>query len=86
MPKRSMDIREIIIPLDRCPLLYEGQTLDEAIALFAADTSGIPILLVLNRKDDLIGRLSRSDILLGLVPNLLDRDKMDKFLGKETPN
>ncbi|WP_339137301.1 MAG: CBS domain-containing protein [Candidatus Electrothrix sp. GW3-4] len=76
MPERTKDIREMVIPLERCPRLYEHQTLDEAIALFALSPSeenpvDLPLLLVLDTKNSLVGRISRADILRGLVPSLL---------------
>jgi predicted transcriptional regulator len=69
--------------------LREHQTLDEAIALFTPahleeDAVVVPMLLVLDAENNLTGRLSRGDILMGLVPNLLDMDRLDKFAGKET--
>lgn len=66
----------MVIPLERCPWLYDDQTLDKAIALFSRSPSeeypvALPLLLILNRKNTLVGRLSRADILRGLVPSLL---------------
>ncbi len=79
MSERTKDIREIremVIPLERCPRLYDYQTLDRAIALFALDPSeenlfDLPLLLVLDKQNNLVGQLSRTDILRGLVPSLL---------------
>lgn len=76
MSEQTKDIREMVIPLERCPRLYDYQTLDEAIALFALSPSvenpvDLPLLLVLDQQNNLVGRLSRADILRGLVPTLL---------------
>ncbi|MCI5128622.1 MAG: CBS domain-containing protein [Candidatus Electrothrix sp. AUS3] len=84
------EIRDMVIPFGRCPQLYDDQTLDHAIALFALDSpdvlqdvqdaqeidqanfpSYLPLLLVLDRQNNLVGQLSRIDILRGLVPSLL---------------
>lgn len=70
------EIREMVIPFVRCPQLYDDQTLDDAIALFALKPSAasaleLPLLLVLDRQNNLVGQLSRIDILRGLVPSLL---------------
>lgn len=66
----------MVIPLERCLRLYDHQTLDEAIALFALSPSAknsvdLPLLLVLDQRNNLVGQLSRNDILRGLVPSLL---------------
>ncbi|MCI5211803.1 MAG: hypothetical protein D3910_24165, partial [Candidatus Electrothrix sp. ATG2] len=80
MPEKRKDIRAMITPLERCPRLYQHQTLNDAIALFSLNPSennpiDLPILLVLDEKNTLVGRLSRTDILCGLVPNMLERSK-----------
>ncbi len=89
MSEKSINIKSMIIPLDSCPRLYEDQTLDEAIALFALATSEdnqvlLPVLLVLDKKDNLSGMLSRADILRGLVPNMLEAARPGKFAGQNT--
>lgn len=66
----------MVIPLERCPRLYDHQTLDKAISLFAnspceENPVDLHLLLVLDEKNNLVGRLSRTDILRGLVPSLL---------------
>ncbi|RWX48794.1 CBS domain-containing protein [Candidatus Electrothrix marina] len=76
MSEKTKDIREMVIPLERCPRLYDHQTLDEAIALFGQSPSeenplDLHFLLVLDQRNNLVGRLSRTDILRGLVPSLL---------------
>jgi len=73
------EIREMVIPFARCPQLYDDQTLNDAIALFAlkpseANALELPLLLVLDRQNNLVGQLSRIDILRGLVPSLLGMD------------
>lgn len=84
------EIREMVIPFAHCPQLYDDQTLDHAIALFALDSPAVqdvqeinqanfppylPLLLVLDRQNNLVGQLSRIDILRGLVPSLLGMGK-----------
>ncbi|CAK8712047.1 CBS domain-containing protein [Candidatus Electrothrix laxa] len=76
MSEQTKDIREMVIPLERCPRLYDHQTLNEAIALFALSPSeenpvDLHHLFVLDQQNNLVGRLSRIDILRGLVPSLL---------------
>ena len=89
MAEKTKDIREIIIPLDHCPRLYRHQTLDDAIALFSLPQSAehpvdLPVLLVLDRQDNLVGSLSRLDILRGLVPNILERSQHNVFAWNTT--
>ena len=74
----------MITPLERCPRLYQHQTRNDAIALFSLIPSennpiDLPILLVLDEKNTLVGRLSRTDILCGLVPNMLERSKRHAY-------
>ncbi|MCI5126120.1 MAG: CBS domain-containing protein [Candidatus Electrothrix sp. AR5] len=77
MSEQTKDIRDMVIPLEQCLRLYDHQTLNEAIALFALSPSeehpvDLHLLLVLDQRNNLVGRLSRFDILRGLVPSLLD--------------
>ena len=77
------------VPLDRCPRLYQHQTLDDAITLFSAVPSeahpvDLPVLLILDGQDNLVGSLSRIDILRGLVPNMLGRSKGNAFAWNTT--
>ncbi|MEA3469210.1 MAG: CBS domain-containing protein [Thermodesulfobacteriota bacterium] len=90
MNKETSVIRDIIIPLDRYPHLNENQTLQEAIQTFMSFRAGekdrllYAGLLVVNDKNQLVGKLSLIDILHGLVPRLVDAAKVDKFEGKDT--
>lgn len=94
MIKESSAIRELIIPLEHYPHLSEEQTLQEAIEAFMAFRSKqeellrYSMLLVVNKQDQLVGKLSMVDILHGLAPRLLEAAKVDKFEGKdaEYPN
>ena len=86
-----MDIRGLIIPLGRCPWLHDQQTLDDAIALFNASCTCaenspalLPELFVLDAENKLVGRLSRLDILEGLLPNIPNMDRLGCFAGKST--
>lgn len=89
MHKKSSAIRDIAIPLDRYPHLNENETMQEAINLFLSFPTGednicYSKLLVVNDDHQLVGRLSRIDIMQGLAPRLMDAAKIDKFEGKET--
>ncbi|MCI5132379.1 MAG: CBS domain-containing protein [Candidatus Electrothrix sp. EH2] len=89
MSEKSKDIREMVIPLDRCLRLYEDQALNDAIKLFSHPSSeeypvDLPVLLVLDRQDTLVGSLSRIDILRGLVPNMLGRSRSNSFAWNAT--
>jgi len=87
--KETSVIRDIIIPLDRYPHLSENQTLQEAIQAFMSFRAGqddrlrYAGLLVVNDKNQLVGKLSLLDIMHGLVPHLVDATKVGKFEGKE---
>jgi len=92
--KETSVIRDIVIPLDRYPLLNENQTLQEAIQTFKDFRAGEQAqlhyagILVVNDQNQLVGRLSLIDIMHGLVPRLVDTTKVKKFEGKdaEYPN
>ena len=91
--KEMAVIREIMIPLDKYPHLNENKTIQDAIAAFQnwPNNQGgfcYSKLLVVNDDHNLVGTLSRLDILQGLAPQLFDATKVDKFEGKdaEYPN
>lgn len=94
MNKETSVVRDIIIPLDRYPHLNENRTIQEAVEVlmaFRAREQRPPlytVLLIVNDKNQLVGKLSLIDILHGLVPRLVDTTKADKFEGKdaEYPN
>jgi len=87
---KTVVIGDIVIPLDRYPHLNENQTLQEAIGVFMAFRAGeqdrqrYTGLLVVNDTNQLVGKLSLTDILHGLVPRLVDTTKVGKFEGKNT--
>lgn len=88
MSERTKDIRGMIIPLERCPQVYEQQSLDDAITLFSSVPSErypvpLPVLLVLDQEDNLVGRLTRNDILRGLVPSILKRSRGKTFFWQK---
>ena len=82
-------IRDIITPLDHYPHLNENQTLLEAIQTlksFRREEQGnlyAAVLLVLNDKNNLVGKLSLVEIMHGLIPRLVDVSIGGKFEGKE---
>lgn len=94
MNKETSVIRDLIIPLDRYPNLNENQTLQEAIQTFMSFRAGqeeriiYGKLLVVNDKNQLVGKLSLVDIMHGLAPRLLEATTVGKFEGKdaEYPN
>ncbi|MBL4903865.1 MAG: CBS domain-containing protein [Desulfocapsa sp.] len=89
MTDKTVLIGDILIPLDRYPHLNENQTLQEAIEAVIAfrteqqDRLHCAGILVVNDKNELVGRLSLIDILHGLIPRLVDTSKLHKFEGKE---
>ncbi|AGF78496.1 cAMP-binding and CBS domain-containing putative signal-transduction protein [Desulfocapsa sulfexigens DSM 10523] len=96
MNSKTSIIRDIIIPLDRYPQLNENQTLQEAMETFRSfraeqqDCACYKGILVVNDKNQLVGKLSLMDIMHGLVPRLVDATNVDKYEGKgkdsEFPN
>lgn len=94
MDKKNSVVRDIVIPLDRYPTLNENQTLQEAIRVFMEfrkeqhEKLHYAGLLVVNDKNQLVGRLFLIDIIHGLVPRLVDATSSSKFEGKdaEYPN
>ena len=81
-------IRDIITPLDRYPRLNENKTLYDAIQAFKSfhkDKQGglcAAVLLVLNDKNQLVGKLTLVEIMNGLIPRLVDVTTAGKFEGK----
>lgn len=90
MNKETSVIRDLIIPLDRYPNLNENQTLQEAIQALMSFRAGqenriqYGKVLVVNDKNQLVGKLSLVDIMHGLAPRLLEATKVAKFQGKDT--
>lgn len=90
MNHKTSVIRDLVIPLNHYPHLNENQTLQEAIQSFMSYRDNeqgrlrYAGLLVVNDKNQLIGKLSILDIMHGLVPHLVDAAKAEKFEGKDT--
>lgn len=88
MNKETSIVRDIVTPLDRYPQLKEDQTLAEAIQAFKSfhgEEQGnrcAAVLLVLNEKNQLVGKLSLVEIMHGLIPRLVDVSTGGKFEGK----
>jgi len=81
-------IRDILIPIERYPHLNENKTLKEAVAELKAYTAGVmnrlryDVLLVVNDKNQLVGKVSLVDIMKALFPSLFETMKVEKFEGK----
>ncbi len=94
MEPNNRDIRDLIIPHDRYPLLNEDQTLQEAIQTFLSfrdkqqNSPLYTMLFVVNDQKQLVGKLSMLNVLHGLAPGLLEVTTTDKFEGRgeEYPN
>ncbi len=88
MNKETSIVRDIVTPLDRYPHLNEDQTLGEAIQAlksFHTEERGsvcAAVLLVLNDKNQLTGKLSLVEIMHGLIPRLVDVSTGGEFEGK----
>ncbi len=87
MNKETSIVRDIVTPLDRYPHLNEDQTLSEAIQAlksFHTEEKGslcAAVLLVLNDKNQLMGKLSLVEIMHGLIPRLVDVSTGGEFDG-----
>ena len=94
MNQETSVVRDIIIPLDHYPHLNENQSLLEAIQAFMSFRAGqderiqYGKLLVVNDKNQLVGKLSLVDIIHGIAPRLMDATNVGEFEGKdgEYPN
>lgn len=91
--KKAAVVRDIMIPLDRYPHLNESAFIEEAIAAFKnwPDVPGgfcHSKVLVVNDKHQLVGTVSRLDIMRGLAPHLFATNRSEQFEGKdaEYPN
>ncbi len=78
---------DFAIPLEMYPHLREDQTLNEAIGVIRSFTCEDHLqfseLLILNDKEQLIGRLTVHEILQGLEPRLLKKKNKMGFEGLE---
>ena len=89
MSEKKLVVGDIVIPLDNYPKLNENQSLQEAIQTFMSFRAGqqdrlrYAGLLVVNDKNQLVGKLSLVNIMHGLVPRLVDATNVEKFEGKE---
>lgn len=93
MSTNTSVVGDIVVPLANYPQLNENETLQEAISVFKNFFDGkvrqrYAGLLVVNDKNQLVGKLSLVNIIHGLVPRLGDADDIDEFEGKdaEFPN
>jgi len=87
-------VRDYTIPLERYPHLNEKKTLRDAAKVIHTFTAGEKNelrycdALVVNDQNQLVGRVTMTDILHGLAPQLVEASKVTKFEGKtaEFPN
>jgi len=87
-------VRDHTIPLERYPHLNEKTTLRDAAKVIHSFTAGeknqlrYADALVVNDQNQLVGRITMTDILHGLAPQLVESTKVTKFEGKtaEFPN
>jgi len=77
-------VRDILVPLDEYPTVYEDTTLHDAFAaLQASRETGRRYrhILVLNQKEQLVGILGMHDLLHGLFPDYLRVGEHSRFEG-----
>ena len=83
-------IKDLVIPLERYPHLWEFNTLHDAVQAINAYTYGTneriryDELLVLNERNELSGIVTLPDILQCLHPRLKEASKIKIFEGKES--
>jgi Mg/Co/Ni transporter MgtE len=82
-------VRDYTIPLERYPNLNEKKTLRDAAKVIQSFTAGeknqlirYSDALVVNDQNQLAGRITMTDILHGLAPQLVESTKVQKFEGK----
>lgn len=81
-------VRDYTIPLERYPHLNEKKTLRDAAKVIHSFTAGekeqlrYADALVVNDQNQLVGRITMTDILHGLAPQLVEATKVTKFEGK----
>ena len=81
-------VRDYTIPLERYPHLNEKKTLRDAAKVIHSFTAGeqhqlrYTEALVVNDQNQLAGRITITDILHGLAPQLVEATKITKFEGK----
>ncbi len=85
--------RDVMLPPDRYPIVHEWDSIRDAIvalgasAVRFADGHCIPprYLLVLNSAEELVGIVSRRELLKGLVPQLQEAERVDEQLRRVAP-
>lgn len=89
MEQQQIQVRDLLIPLEKYPHLNENQMLQEAIQTFMElrqENGGrikYGMLFVVNNSNQLVGKLSIMDILHGFAPRLFEGARVKKFDGKE---
>jgi len=82
-------IKDLAIPLEQCPHVDSGSSIHKAAALLLPhtmnDSGKLPFdeLLVLNEKNEYVGRLTVRAILVCYFPSLFDGDQKEIFAGKK---
>ncbi|MBM9614849.1 CBS domain-containing protein [Desulfobulbus rhabdoformis] len=88
MSQNEKTIAGLIIPLEQYPHIQESASLEEAIIQFKEflpdghERVAHNQLLVINDKDQLVGRLTLMDIMRGFAPQLFGKTKVEHFDGK----
>ncbi|MCJ7601204.1 MAG: CBS domain-containing protein [Desulfobulbaceae bacterium] len=88
MTKDIPVVRDYTIPLERYPHLNEKKTLRDAAKEIQSFTAGenkqlrYSEALVVNDQNQLVGRMTLTDILHGLAPQLVESTRVQKFEGK----
>ena len=88
MTKDIPIVRDYTIPLERYPHLNEEKTLRDAAKVIQSFTAGenkqlrYSEALVVNDQNQLAGRMTLTDILHGLAPQLVESTRVQKFEGK----
>ncbi len=83
-------VRDVTIPLDRYPHLNENQTLQDAVkeicsfAVGEKDRIRYSCLLIVNDRNQLVGRVTIKDLFHGLAPRLVEATQVEQFEGMST--
>lgn len=82
-------VKDHIITLDRYPHLQEDQSLHDAVEIIKSYTDGsnerlrYSELLILDNNNQLVGRVTLQDIILGIDPRFTGLTKVNKYEGKK---
>ncbi|MBC8318499.1 MAG: CBS domain-containing protein [Desulfobulbaceae bacterium] len=94
MASDTLLVKDVLIPIERYPHLNENKSLYDAVQEFREFTVGeknrlrYAEMLVVNDKNQLVGKIDLNGVLHALAPSLFASEKVGKYegMGSDFPN